>query len=113
MPASIAPWIGPLSWNLGRAEIDNEDVYFLRDNGIGFESEFSERIFQPFERLHRYADIPGTGIGLSNVKRAIERHGGRIWAESQPGKGSTFYFTIGAEHALAEERRNDSDFIAA
>jgi signal transduction histidine kinase len=79
----------------GTIELDGEDWFYVRDNGIGFDPGFAQRIFKPFERLHRYADIPGTGIGLSNVKRIIERHGGKIWAES-PGsqKGATFYFTL-------------------
>ena len=84
----------PLVLEFGRAEMDNEDVFYVRDNGMGFDPQFSQRIFQPFERLHRYADIPGTGIGLANVKRAIERHGGRIWASAEPGAGATFFFTL-------------------
>lgn len=102
----------PLRIEFGHVEIDNEDVFYVRDNGIGFEPEFSERIFLPFERLHRYADIPGTGIGLSNVKRAIERHGGRIWAEGKPGEGATFYFTL-AKSSVADEGRKLSAAIAA
>lgn len=71
-----------------------EGVFFVRDAGIGFSQSYAERVFEPFERLHgmRYQ---GSGIGLANAKRVIERHGGRIWAESSPGAGATFYFTIG------------------
>ena len=86
----------PLLVEFGQSTSGGMSCYFIRDNGIGFDPAFSERIFTPFERLHRYADIPGTGIGLSNVKRIIERHGGKIWAQSEPGKGSTFYFTLTA-----------------
>ena len=88
----------------GAAEISGNDVVYVRDNGIGFEPGFAQKIFKPFERLHRYADIPGTGIGLSNVKRIVERHGGKIWAESEgPNKGATFYFTIERTSAPAIE----------
>lgn len=84
----------PLVLQFGVTEQESGEVVFIKDNGIGFDPQFSTKIFEPFERLHRYADIPGTGIGLANVKRAIERHGGVIWAESEPGLSATFYFTL-------------------
>ncbi len=66
----------------------------VRDNGMGFEMKDSNRIFQPFHRLHGRAEIPGSGIGLATCKKIVERYGGRIWAESAPGKGTTFHFTL-------------------
>ncbi|MGZ7047919.1 MAG: sensor histidine kinase, partial [Methanobacterium sp.] len=72
----------------------NGYVFSLQDNGIGMEKQYSDRIFEVFKRLHPIGEYEGTGIGLSIVKRIIERHGGRIWVESELGEGSTFYFTL-------------------
>ncbi|RYG19347.1 PAS domain S-box protein, partial [bacterium] len=69
-------------------------AFFVRDRGMGFDMAFAEKIFVPFERLVRNDDIPGTGIGLANVKRIVEKHGGSIWANSVLGEGTTIYFTI-------------------
>ena len=94
--------------NFGKVRRNHNDVFFIKDNGVGFDMQYVDKLFSPFQRLHKNEEYEGTGIGLASVRRMIERHEGEVWIESHPGQGTTVYFTLWSNN---KDYDNDSDEV--
>ncbi len=95
-----------MSIQFGAKTLDGQTVFFVEDNGTGFDPAQADRVFEPFLRLHTAPEYPGSGIGLATCRKIVRRHGGRIWAESSVGVGTTIFFTLNVKRAPASEEYN-------